>query len=180
MTPEDLTPPNFQLIPAEEDDCKKTVFGDIEKTGKKEKKPKMVLTWVQDYLSRRPHSEKELLTKLLKKDFDEDAIKLAIEYAKEQKWMDEPKDLSERVFVEWDVKNKSYAWICTYLEEKGLPIVTDRNSSREAEKAAYHLLKKFGKINKDNYAKASTTISSRGFVYGDFKDALEILKDTDS
>jgi len=52
MTPEDLTPLASSHVPqqtsAEEDDCKKTVFGDVEKKDK-EKKPKMVLTWVQDY-----------------------------------------------------------------------------------------------------------------------------------
>ncbi|MGH1467779.1 MAG: hypothetical protein ACRBBP_02735 [Bdellovibrionales bacterium] len=148
-----------------------------EESTKKSKKPKAAITWVQDYLSRRSHSEKELLEKLLKKEFPEDVCLEAIAFAKERKWMDQPEELAEKVYNEWDLKNKSHSWICGYLDEKGLPIFLERNSSREAEKAAYHLLKKFGKINNDNYKRASSNIASKGFSYGDFKNALEILKD---
>lgn len=141
------------------------------------KKSKAVVTWVQDYLSRRPHSEKELLKKLLKKEFSEEESLKAIAFAKDRKWLEDPEELSKRVYQEWNKKNKSHNWICQYLDEKGLPVTEKWNSSREAEKAAYHLSKKFGKINNDNYKRASSNLASKGFSFGDFKSALDILKE---
>lgn len=137
---------------------------------------KEALTWVQDYLSRRSHSEKELLEKLAKKDFKSEVAQEALAYAKKRGWMEDPLELSEKVYQSWDRKNKSHIWIKGYLEEKGLP-EQDKNFSREIEKALYHLEKKFGRIDNDNYKKASQHIASKGFSYGEFKEAVEKLKD---
>ncbi len=143
-----------------------------EKTGKKSK---ACVTWVQDYLSRRQHSEKELLQKLLQKEFTEEESLLAISFAKERKWLEDPEELSERVYREWSKKNKSHKWICQYLDEKGLPVIEKWAAGREAKKAAYHLSKKFGKINNDNYKRASSNLAAKGFSFGDFKSGLELL-----
>jgi SOS response regulatory protein OraA/RecX len=140
------------------------------------KKEKAALTWVQDYLSRRSHSESELLTKLLKKDFSREESLKAIKYAQERNWMESPQELAEKVYREWDLKNKSHNWITAYLSEKGLPEVR-RCSQREVEKATYHLSKKFGKITTDNYQRAASNISSKGFLYDDFNQALDELKE---
>lgn len=149
---------------------------DYEKENTKAKKPKTAMTWVQNYLSRRAHSEKELFEKLLKKEFSAEQIILAIEYAKERKWVTQPEELTEKVYLEWDLKNKNHQWICSYLDKKGIPY-KQWNSSREAEKAAYHISEKFAKINDENYQRASTHAASRGFSFIDFKNAVELLKD---
>lgn len=142
----------------------------------KTQKEKGALTWVQDYLSRRSHSEKELLTKLLKKDFSEEAAKEAIAYARERKWLESPEELAEKVYAEWDKKNKSHNWIIAYLEEKGLPYVS-RDPEREIEKATYQLRKKFGSISTEDHQRAGSNLASKGFNYNEFKAAAQKLKD---
>ena len=140
------------------------------------KQEKGALTWVQDYLSRRSHSEKELLQKLLKKDFDQETALKAIAYAKERRWLESPEELSEKVYLEWDRKNKSHTWICTYLSEKDRPAPAP-DQRREIEKATYQLRKKFGTINKANYEKAGANLASKGFDYSAFKEAAQNLKE---
>jgi len=140
------------------------------------KKDKAAITWVQDYLSRRPHSEKELLEKLLKKGFDRGLALEAIALARERKWLESPEELSEKVYTEWDKKNKSHAWITQYLDEKGLPS-PDYDQRREIEKATYQLRKKFGTINSENHQRAGSNLASKGFGYSEFKAAAQNLKD---
>ena len=147
-----------------------------DKEKKKDQKEKAAVTWVQDYLSRRSHSEKELLAKLLKKEFDRDTALEAIAFAKERKWLETPEELAEKVYLEWDKKNKSHSWITQYLDEKGLPTL-DYDHRREIEKAAYHLRKKFGSINNENHQRAGSNLASKGFGYREFKEAVQNLKD---
>lgn len=142
----------------------------------KPKKEKAALTWVQDYLSRRSHSEKELLAKLLKKEFSEEVAKEAVAYARERKWLESPQELAEKVYLEWDKKNKSHNWIISYLEEKGLPYV-DRDQGREIEKATYQLRKKFGSISEEDHQRAGSNLASKGFNYHEFKAAAQKLKE---
>jgi len=137
---------------------------------------KEALYWVQDYLARRPHSEKELFDKLLKKDFDEVVSKKAVAFAKDSGWMEDPFEMAQKVYDEWDRKNKSHSWIKNYLYEKGLPIEIEKNIDRERDKAYYHLKKRFNRVSSDNYKKAASGLSSKGFSYDEFSQALEILK----
>jgi SOS response regulatory protein OraA/RecX len=132
--------------------------------------------WIQDYLARRPHSEKELRDKLKKKDFSSKISAKAIEYAKSQNWLEDPFELAKNVYKEWDKKNKSHSWINNYLIEKGLPTEIDRDINREAEKALYHLEKRFDSITNLNYKKAASGISSKGFIYEDFSKARLLLE----
>ena len=132
--------------------------------------------WLQDYLARRPHSEKELRDKLKKKEFSSEITTKAINYAKSQNWLEDPFELAENVYKEWDKKNKSHTWINNYLLEKGLPTEIDKNFDREAEKALYHLEKRFDSINNLNYKKAASGISSKGFIYEDFSKAQLLLQ----
>lgn len=150
-----------------------------EKDKKKDKKEKTALTWVQDYLSRRSHSEKELLAKLLKKEFDKETALEAIAYARKQRWLESPEELAEKVYLEWDKKNKSHAWIIQYLDEKGLPPL-DYDKRREIEKATYQLRKKFGTINSENHQRAGLNLASKGFGYGEFKAAAQNLSDDET
>jgi SOS response regulatory protein OraA/RecX len=149
---------------------------DLSHTEKKKKKEKAAVTWVQDYLSRRSHSEKELLEKLLKKDFDKETALEAIAFAREQRWLESPEELAQKVYLEWDKKNKSHAWITQYLDEKGLPSL-DYDQRREIEKATYQLRKKFGTINSENHQRAGSNLASKGFGYSEFKAAAQNLKD---
>ena len=104
---------------------------------------KQALYWVQDYLARRPHSEKELTDKLLKKEYSMEVISQALDFAKESNWLEDPHELAERVYKEWSSKNKSHTWIVNYLNKKGLPSDFYKDENEECKKALYHLVKKF-------------------------------------
>jgi len=141
-----------------------------------EERTKEALYWTQDYLARRPHSEKELVVKLQKKGFELSTAKEAVQFAKEQNWMDDPFELAEKVYLEWDRKNKSHNWIINYLNEKALPLDHERNSQRETDKALYHLQKRFESFSHSEHNKAASNLSSKGFLYEDFNNAIEIFK----
>ena len=137
---------------------------------------KVALYWVQEYLARRPHSEKEIFDKLLKKDFDSETSLKAIAFAKDSGWMEDPFEMAHKVYNEWDRKNKSHSWIKNYLYEKGLPQEVEKDFERERDKAYYHLKKRFTKVDDSNYKKAAHGLSSKGFSYEEFSQAIEILK----
>lgn len=137
---------------------------------------KKALYWVQDCLARRPHSEKELLDKLQKKEFDLETSKKAVQFAKESNWIEDPFELAENVYSEWDRKNKSHSWIKNYLFEKGLPTEIEKDMTRESEKAYHHLKKRFEKVTSENYNKAASNLASKGFSYEEFGIAFETLK----
>lgn len=139
---------------------------------------KQALYWVQDYLARRPHSEKELTEKLLKKDFSHEVIAKALEFAKESQWLDDPQELAQRVYEEWSLKNKSHNWIVNYLNKKGLPSDFYKDEAKECKKALYHLTKKFKdkEIDETTYKRAASNLASKGFSFGEFKEAMTQLK----
>jgi len=141
-------------------------------------KTKQALYWVQDYLARRPHSEKELTEKLLKKEFSNEITIQAIEFAISNNWLENPQEVSERVYQEWNQKNKSHNWIVGYLSKKGLPNDIYKDEEEEAKKALYHLKKKFKdvSIDKSNYNSAASSLASKGFSFCEFSAALEKMK----
>ena len=117
-----------------------------------------------DYLSRRDHSEKELREKLGRR-FTADAIRKALEEAKERRWLKEPEELAELVAERLHLKGKGYRYIQKYLQDKGLPPV-DRTPDREKEKAHELLSVKFGDYQSLSYEerqKAFRFLSSRGY-----------------
>lgn len=95
---------------------------------------------IADCLSRRSHSEKELLNKLSKK-FPLAVARQALEKAKKNQWLESPLELSERTVAELHNKNKSWAYIRTYLKQKDLPLPSF-DHERELLKAQNLLLKK--------------------------------------
>jgi len=102
---------------------------------------KKALKKIADYLSRRSHTEKELLIKL-SKTFPLEIIKNALKEAKQKKWMESPQELSEKLVENLHKKNKSWNYIKNYFGEKDLPLPL-YNREKELIKAK-NLLKKYG------------------------------------
>ncbi len=142
--------------------------------GSSSKSQKNCLYWLQFFLSKRTHSETELIAKLSKKGFSEEEILEQIKFAQSKRWMEKPEEIQERVVQKWHEKHKSHAWIENYLKEKGLPTI-ERDGSLEIKKAQHLLSKKFGFVSEDNYNKACQYLASRGFSLEDFEEAFESL-----
>ena len=106
---------------------------------------KNALKKIADYLSRRSHSEKELVVKL-SKTFPLKIIRKALEQAKQNNWLETPQELSEKVMEKLNKKNKSWSYIKNYLYEKDLPLPS-YDKEKELIKAK-NLLKKYGSLKK--------------------------------
>lgn len=100
----------------------------------REKTQKPILEKLADLLALRTHSEFELSEKLLHKSYSEEEVSLALEEARERKWLEDPKELSDRTARKLHAKNKSYAYITAYLEQRHLPPPV-LNEELELEKA---------------------------------------------
>ena len=124
---------------------------------------KNALKKIADYLSRRSHSEKELLTKL-SKTFPLEIIKKSLKQAKQNNWLENPQELSEKVMEQLNKKNKSWNYIKNYLYEKALPLPSyDRE--KELIKAE-NLLKKYGSLKNlafEKKIKLKQFLGYRGF-----------------
>ena len=93
---------------------------------------------IMDYLARRMHSELELRQKLSEHYTPAD-VDNAVQYAYDNNWMLPPEEISERVKIELERKNKGANFINRYLREKGLPAVspdTDDEIQRARKLAA--------------------------------------------
>lgn len=88
---------------------------------KKHKNP--ILEKLADLLALRTHSEFELSEKLLHKSYSErEEVSLALEEARvNASGSKTPKELSDRTARKLHAKNKSYAYITAYLEQRHLP-----------------------------------------------------------
>lgn len=86
-----------------------------------------------DLLARRDHSEKEIRDKLAEK-FSALEIEAAIEYARENRWLPEPKVMSDRYAGAMHRRNKGIRSINRKLKEKGLPAAV-ADGELELEKA---------------------------------------------
>ena len=151
---------------------------------------------VMDLLAAREHSEKELRTKLresfrrsfrarkkLRENEGEEfvesleaqqaeieiAIDEAIEFAKTNKWMGAPEQVSRKMADVLHRRNKGIKYINGYLQEKGLPAIeSDRDF--ELEKALALVKNKFSGIAELPYeekrkeqARVARYLASRGF-----------------
>ena len=128
-----------------------------------EQQLKKALKKVADYLSRRSHSEKELITKLFK-TFPLETIKKALKEAKQKKWLENPQELSEKLVENLHKKNKSWNYIKNYLCEKDLPL-PPYNREKESIKAG-NLLKKHGSLkilSPEKKVKLKQFLGCRGF-----------------
>jgi len=116
------------------------------------------------YLAKRAHSERELRQKL-RKNFDSDSIDWALQAARDQEWMPDPNELSQRTGEMLHRKNKGINFINQYLSQKGLPPVS-ANPELELDKARVALSKKFSLESKMSFPerrKAYSFLSQRGF-----------------
>lgn len=125
---------------------------------------KQALKKIADYLSQRSHSEKELGLKLSKK-FPPDVIEQALEKAKQDKWLECPMELSEKVTTQLNEKNKSWSYIKNYLREKDLP-TPNYDREKELSKARNLLTKKyvlFKELSYEKKIKMKQFLAYRGF-----------------
>ena len=127
---------------------------------------------LQNLLAQRAHSETELIQKL--KSFDPEEVKKAIKRAKQNKWLEKPKDLSLKIAEELDRKKKGWLYIKYALKKRGLPPLS-KNPGTEQQKALYWILKKAqGKhISKKTSANLYRFLANRGFESTDIKEALQ-------
>lgn len=88
---------------------------------------------LMDYLARRDHSEFELRKKL---SFTYTATEVdnAIQFARENRWLAEPDELSSRVTEQLNRKNKGARYIEKFLRSRGLP-GTAKDPDEELRKA---------------------------------------------
>ena len=124
---------------------------------------------MMDMIARRDHSEKELRTKLKDKFGDAEdgmeAVEAAIEYAKENKWLGDPADLSRRMADMLHRRHKGIVYINHYLREKGLPSV-DVDRDLELEKALDLVKNKYREeqeFDRAEKARVARFLASRGF-----------------
>ncbi|MGZ3773833.1 MAG: regulatory protein RecX [Pseudobdellovibrionaceae bacterium] len=124
---------------------------------------------VMDLLARRDHSEKELREKLREKFSNEtdsnNAIEEAIEFAKDNNWLGDPKDLALRIAETLHRRNKGIHYINNYLKEKGLPAV-ESDREFELEKAMSIVKNKYDedyKFSREEKARVGRLLVSRGF-----------------
>ncbi len=94
---------------------------------------------IKTYLSFRSHSEHELKLKL--KNFDKQAVEKALNQARENKWLLDPKELAQCVAEELHRKKKGWLFIQSTLKKKKLPEVL-KQENLEEEKCLYWLTKK--------------------------------------
>ena len=95
---------------------------------------------IANYLSHRPHSEKELRDKL-KPHFSSDLIDEALSAAKQKKWLEDPYELAAQVKYRLDNKNKSWGYIKKHLQSRGLPL-PDYDKEKEMIKIKNLLIKR--------------------------------------
>ena len=89
-------------------------------------------------LARKDYSEKEISEKLSKK-YPLEEVQEAIVWAREQRWLKSPQELSEKITEQLNLKLKGIEWIHQVLESKALPI-SPADPEVELEKAR-HLIK---------------------------------------
>ena len=110
---------------------------------------KQAIKKIAGYLSRRPHSEKELSLKL-SKTFSLEIIEQALKTAKQNQWLEAEKELAENTVAYLNDKNKSWNYIKNYLSEKSIPL-TEYDRERELSKAKNLLEKKQGALKNLSY-----------------------------
>lgn len=125
----------------------------------KPKSQKTVRHKAMDYLARRDHSERELIQKL-KSQYPMDEILPTIEALKERGWLISPNELSEKVYQQFNRKNKSHFYIVQFLKKKGLPSVS-RDSDVEFKKALSVVANKLGSSYDLN--QLASLLKNRGF-----------------
>ncbi len=114
-----------------------------------------------DYLARRDHSEKELVTKLSQRGYHFEEIQKGLDYVRNRGWLFPADELALKYTESLHQKGKSFQYIRKQLLQKGLP-VPSYDLEREVEKVHEHLQKKFP--------------SSTGYSWQQKEDILRYLK----
>ena len=117
--------------------------------------------WVKamDYLSRRDHSEKELIEKLLK-FYPMEEIEKTLREVKDRGWLLPSEELSQKVAESLGRKFKGHLYINNYLRQKGLPPVPI-DPEQEYEKALQLIESKLKDPN--DIQRLSSLLKNRGF-----------------
>lgn len=132
---------------------------------------KKALKKMADYLSRRSHSEKELVLKL-SKTFSLNVIEKALEKARQNHWLETAQELSEKISSNLHKKNKSWNYIKNYLYERELPL-PGYDREKEVKKAKNLLIKKYKsleKLSSEEKKKLKQFLAYRGFEETVVKD----------
>lgn len=135
---------------------------------------KRAIKKLADYLSLRSHSEQELRVKL-SKHFSEDIVEEALETAKEKHWLEVEEELSKKLLLSLNQKNKSWSYIKSYFSKKGLPL-PDYDREGEIDKAKKLLIQKFGDLQSLSFEKkikCKQFLSYRGFEESLLEDILD-------
>ena len=122
-------------------------------------KKNKILDKLARYLAIRDHSVQELKDKLIK-NFDEQEINQAIEYADKAGWLVPEEELSQKVASRLNSKYKGRRYINKYLSTKGLPKV-EIEEDMEISKARKLIRKKF--YNKEPMLKVYRFLCSQGY-----------------
>ena len=126
--------------------------------------PKPAREKVMDLLARRDHSELELRRKLLVR-YNGEEVDDAIEYARQNKWLKPPEELSELVAEQLAQRQKGSRYIRQYLRSKGLPPVA-RNVEAETQRGlqlAQHKLGCQPPFDHETRVKIQRLLRNRGF-----------------
>ncbi len=127
-------------------------------------KSRSALDKLVSYLAIRDHTEFELRKKL-SKNFNFDEISVALEFARENKLMKSPEELSEQLYHELSRKNKGYLYIVKYLRAKGLPhhAINREQELEKARKLVMTKLKIDGMPGHEEKIKIYRLLANRGF-----------------
>ena len=135
--------------------------------------PRSARNTMMDLLARRDHSEKELRNKLKIREFSDQEITRAIEFAREKSWLPNNESQNEQFSLRMAQglhrKNKGILYINDYLKKKGLPHIK-KDSELELDKALSVLENK--KLKEK--MKIGRFLMSRGFDSETVRQALSI------
>ena len=139
----------------------------------KDKQLHQALKKITQYLSLRSHSHAELKQKLSKK-FPSNIVEKALNQAKQNNWLENPLELSQKTVEKLYKKNKSWSYIQSYLKKKELPL-PPYNKEKELEKAK-NLLKKHTpsqSLSHNNPLKLKQFLANRLFEIDIINEVLE-------
>jgi regulatory protein len=159
------------------------------------KRPQMpVRDKIMEYLSARDHSERELIRKLKRREYQMDEIRIAIEQVTQAGWLKPPHELSEQIARSLSRKKKGISYINNYLRERGLPPVKPDfdNELRKALEIARQIQKNNVTLDESSQDRSSRDqlkkrrdklarkLASRGFSMDVIHKTLKSLNDENS
>lgn len=145
------------------------------------KRPRMpVREKIMEYLAARDHSERELIRKLKRREYEMEEIRVAIDQVAEAGWLKPPEQLSEQVANSLSRKKKGISYINNYLRERGLPPVKPDfdNELRKAAEIARQIHRTNVKLDKSSRDKLARKLASRGFSMDVIHKALKSLNES--